>query len=269
LANSQETNPGEVGGEGRDYIVNDIVPDVLQRGDDQFSIPGFCWGSLAPAYCEGRGALHVHFRVASAKRPVARNYCAAFNRAPLNFDVRGAPWVGRVEVDGCRDGERYVRQSVFISVGELAEGRKTYAVPSIVRLQVLDDCLRGWVDAPDHVSAFVRELLHTTEEGESRLTGNFAGQAAPVVRESEFVGEVVEGGTEVVEAVAYDEPELSGRLLKDFGPDEILAALRVELGPKLVRAFFDPSTDLGFQALQVVERSPQPKFVVEGLASHD
>ena len=90
-----------------------------------------------------------------------------------------------------------------------------------------------------------------------------------MVREGEFVGEIVEGGTEVVKAVANDEPEFGGRLLLDFGPDEILAALRIELGPKSVRAFFDPSTDIGLQALQVVERPLQPKFVVEGWAGHE
>ena len=158
---------------------------------------------------------------------------------------------------------------MFVSVGELVEGCKTYALPSLVRLQVLDDSLRGWVDAPDHVFGFARELLHTTEEGEGCTTSNIAGQAAPVVREGEFVGEIVEGGTEVVKAVANDEPEFGGRLLKDFGPGEILAALRIELGPKSVRAFFDPSSDFGFQALQVVERPLQPEFVAEGLTGHE
>lgn len=63
-----------------------------------------------------------------------------------------------------------VRQAVLILDGKLVELPERIVggpLPSIVRLQVLDDCLRAWMDAPEHVVEFTWILLD--EDGRPRI----------------------------------------------------------------------------------------------------
>jgi len=129
-------------------------------------------------------------------------------------------------------------------------------------LQPLDDCLRSWVDAPDLLSAFLHGPFPIAKDREFGSGFVPTGErTAPVFADGEFVGKVVEGRAEVVDAVPGDEAETGGRGLDDFGIDDLLAALGIEFGPEFMRAFFKPGTPFRFKALQVVERPIEPPFV--------
>jgi hypothetical protein len=144
---------------------------------------------------------------------------------------------------------------MFVGVGELIEYQQsTLLVPSVVRLQSLDECLRVWVDAPEHGVAFGRELAAIGEDREPRIPLHALGELSPLVGEGEFVSEVVEGGAEVVYDVTNNEGELGRRRIDNFGVNDILAALQFELGPHSARVAFAPDSLLGFQALQVLTR---------------
>jgi hypothetical protein len=159
-------------------------------------------------------------------------------------------------------------QPVLVHVGklvELPEGVAPEPLPSIVGLQPLDVCLRSWVDAPDFVSAFPRRHLPITEDGKFQAPGAAFGQGVDSnVGEREFVDEVVEGGSEVVDAVSDDEAKVGGRLLQHFEPRELVEFINIELRPNSVRAFLGPGFHFGFKVLQVMERPVEPPFVVEG-----
>ncbi len=128
-------------------------------------------------------------------------------------------------------------------------------VPSVVRLQTLDDCLRLWVDAPDFITAFPGIHGPVDKDRELRLS-EFVGQRADVeVRNSQFVDEVVERGAEVMETVANNGGESRRHGFEEFEHKQLLAALRVEIGEETVGASFEPDSGFGFEALQVVERS--------------
>jgi hypothetical protein len=144
-----------------------------------------------------------------------------------------------------------IRKSV-----ELPEGSsRVLLLPSEVRLQLLDDCLRVWMDAPDHLPAFTRLEGFRSEDGEGQRFGTIFGQGInPGVSGGEFVDEIVEGGMEVVEAITNDEAKSGGRVLEDFEINTLLSALRVEFGDVTVRVFFDPSANIGVEALQVLPR---------------
>lgn len=106
--------------------------------------------------------------------------------------------MGGVEGNVAWYSQRQVRQSMLVDVGKLVEYpykvmRRSDFVPSMVRLQAFDYCLRFWLDPRDPagpgitvvpVGAFKedRELYHP---------GDMLGKGAALPRLGEFIGEVV------------------------------------------------------------------------------
>jgi hypothetical protein len=150
-----------------------------------------------------------------------------------------------------------VGQPVLVKVRESGQEPQLVGgvgvVPAILRLQPLDDCLRGWVDAPDHALAFVREVSAVTDNGELRISGHAPRELPLLMSEGKFICEVVKRCPKIVDAVANDGAESSGGLLEDFDAKELVAALNVELGPKSIGVFFEPTANFRLYALQVLE----------------
>jgi hypothetical protein len=164
--------------------------------------------------------------------------------------------------------EKYdVRQSVLIldvKPVELLKWTTPERVLSVVRLQPLNDCLRTWVNPLESLVEFYRSIgTLFREDREPGLVGDGLGEAIPHVGHSKFEGEVVEGGSEVVDAVSDDEAKVSGRLFKHFEPRELVEVINIEIRPSSVRMFLAPGSRFSFKALQVVERPLEPPFVVE------
>jgi hypothetical protein len=82
--------------------------------------------------------------------------------------------------------------------------------------------------------------------------------------QGQLVDEVIEGSTEVVDTVPDDEAEFGGRRFEYFDPRQLVEAINIETRPRSVRAFIAPGSHFGFKAVQVIERSLEPPFVVEG-----
>jgi hypothetical protein len=70
-----------------------------------------------------------------------------------------------------------------------------------------------------------------------------------------------------VETVPDDEAEPSGWGLNVFDPDELLTALKVEIGDDTHRVFFLPFSDFRFQAVQVLDCPIQSELMI-GLVDH-
>ena len=134
------------------------------------------------------------------------------------------------------------------------EGIDSIVLPSLVRLQPLDDCLGVWVDAPDFTLPLPGLHGPVSENRELRSRSDRIGQGVSGVGDSKFVGEIVEGGSEVVQTIADEEAKPNRWLAEDFNPDELLACLRVEFVDNAVRVSFPPSSVFRLQALQVLER---------------
>lgn len=258
------SNWGEVVGKERQNVPHYVTMDVRQPVGNRHAAK-LLWGSLAESYAEGGHELHIHFLAGLVNGGIAGDWCAIFNRAEdwLDF-VSSEAFNPEREARGSK--KRNVRQPVLVLDGKLVELPKGVVggpVPSVVRLQPLDNCFRAWVDAPKHVIEFGRILF---EEGwEPRFSFDAARHWPALAGDGEFKDEVVEGGTQVVDTVADDEAKfIGGRRLENFDPKELLGAINIGFTPSSVRAFFSPSVQFGFKALQVVERSAEPPFVVEG-----
>lgn len=253
------TNPksGEEFFERLDHVVNDVA---LYPSKGDAAIPPRGCRPLPEGYAEGQEGVHVHLRVEAFDNRhmggIRRDLCAVFKRTEK--DVHGAGQmghVGKVSVGG--DGHlRNVRHSMLVHVVkllQLPEGVRRELVPSIVRLKTLDDCLRVWVDAPDFVAAFPFRHLPVAKDGELQFSRSVLGQGVDAdVRQREFVDEVVESGTEVVQAIPDDEAELRWNGFREFEVDELLTALSVEMTDVSVRFSLSPLAHLRVEAVQVM-----------------
>jgi hypothetical protein len=212
-------------------------------------------GTLTERYAEGRGLLHAHFRVATERNDNFRDYCAVIKRFREELDSPDVTPVRAEDGELGRCGCRQMRQPVLVAVGEHAknpEGAgRSKLIPSVVWLQSLDDCPGVGMDAPDHAFTLVVEFGLGLEDRERGFPFDVARQRFPGVGDGEFVSEVVEGASEVVEAVPDDGGEHDGRGREDFGPDQLAAALDIRLGPNSTRIALTPDSLLRLYGLQV------------------
>ena len=266
-----DANSGEVTREVPENHFGYVAMDVSQPVGDRRAAE-LLWGSLADACDEGGCEIHVHFRAGLINGGTAGDWRVIFNREIYWFDFVGFGDSGNYEGqkgDACEG--RNVRQAVLLLYGklvELPEGIVGGPLLSVVRLQVLDDCLRVWMDAPKHVVEFARILLD--EDRKPRITLDILGYPPLFVGNGEFKREVVERGAKVVQTISNGKAEFGGRRwLENFGPKELLGAINIGFGPSWVRAFFEPKVYFGFKALQVVNHSAKSPFVVGGHSAEE
>jgi hypothetical protein len=173
--------PGEERRQRRDNVGDEVVVDKREPVGYRHS-PELPWDSLAEAYAEGWLGLHIHFRTGTVEGGIAGGWCAAFNKAEHQFDVVDCQVVGNEKGRAHLREKTDVRQPVLVfdvKPVELPETVFLDSVLSMVRLQPLDDCLRGWRGAPNHVLAFARELASILEMGNCSLLSKSGGTRPP------------------------------------------------------------------------------------------
>lgn len=252
-------NSAEVRDEGRKNRFRYVTMDTREPVGDRVASE-LLWSSLAETYAKGGIELHVHFRAGFVNGGIAGDWCAIFNRSEDWLDFVDSDTAEDDEGNGLGSEKGNVGQTVLVLDGKLVELPERVVgdvlLPSVVRLQPLDDCLRVWVDAPKHAVQFFEVIVATRAEHRKLgvALGTF-GQAPALVCQGQLKSEVVESGAKIVKAVSDDEAEFGGGwLLKDFDPKDLLAALNLGFRPNSIRAFFAPSVQFAFKTLQVVER---------------
>lgn len=246
----------EIRSERRDHLADYPFVEFAQYTFDRRPVDDV-WRTFAERYEEGRGLLHVHFRVNSGGREVPHNFCAAFNHAPGGLGIEDAAVTRDIQADGFGAKGNHIGKSMLV-LGrkdmKYRQGVQTRLFPSLVRLQFLDDCLRVWVDAPNFIAAFVgphgpvggdRKLQHSSAMLGQWVDSDVGGR--------EVVNEVIEGRTHVVQTVSNNEAEFQRHRLQEFSYKQLLAALYVEIVDQLVWLAFEPGSDFAFKALQVIE----------------
>jgi hypothetical protein len=248
----------EVTGELGHNLVGYVPPDFHKYAEHPSACDG--WRAVAEAYGEDRLEIHVHFRLMETGRPrVSPYYCAIFERAPAPFHGVGRHHeLGGIRMNGTPNQEEsQVEQPMLVEIRkpvEHPEGVRFEVIPSFVRLQALDNCLRSWGDAPDSLLARASTHGFGAKDGEFGVLDEFGGGRVSMPSDNEFVNEVVESGAEVMQDLSNDETKQRGWVVEDFEPNLILANLRLEFVDEFVRVSVEPSVNLGFQALQVMER---------------
>ena len=268
------------------------------------------WRSLFERYVEGDAEVHVHIHTNVSMLPDvldASNLCATFKwpQGVLLNDSEHKFWCGGTRHDSpnvveCDEEEAEVKVAMLVDVPEFIENRKRLLgriLPTVKRLQLLDDCAKVWPDSPEATRFLVRPPAGRPispgdasprgvsltpvkgVDGEADLPplaprstprGDRVRRSVPV-GDGELPDEVIERGAEIMDDISDDgSPLFNGRLR--FTVDEYLGSLPVVLGYNFVRTHtlgerLDPFVD----ELQVHIRPTYlgPTSTEVGLVGHD
>lgn len=212
--------------------MGDVVPQFHQLAEHPFVFHD--WQAATEAYAEKRAEVHIHFRVGYASGTVIQgDYCAVFDRAISPLDVMRANDAETGGMVGASYGLKQDKmgQSMLVNVRKLVQSPERVGfvfLPSLMRLQALDDCLCTWVDAPDFPFALPRIHNLVPEDWKLRTLSQLGGRRIAVASDNKFIDEVVKGRPKVMQAVAKNEGEIDGRRLNVLNSEDILAHLRIE-----------------------------------------
>jgi hypothetical protein len=197
-------------------LVDDVVVDQRDGRRDALA-----FGHRRPlwkSYVEGHNSVHIHLLVRPGRFDGNAGYlCATFNLAFVDDDRAWSdPGRGRVGPDTktIEDRNGGMQKAVLVDAREFMENPEAIrpeAAPSLIRLQSLDDCLRSWIDARNLTLSAAKEAraaagvplpVFVPEDRELRVLSDVVGQRLTAVGDGKLVGELVEPGSEIVEAVA-------------------------------------------------------------------
>jgi hypothetical protein len=241
----------------------DIATDVEEGAVD----PSAFEASISERYAGGHLSVHVHFRIVSGSGYVdPRNFAVVFHRAERQRVVREArsdvlerKKVADLHGIRLKDGDCCIEKPVFVLVREDIESperMRTIVIPSLVWLQILDGVdviLSHPGDQAVELGNRIRVPRRVNREGRER---------SPFVRFvsselDQFAGQVIDGGSEVVDALSDQKSAPLGRLFKDDETKDIVACIRLELSPDGVRVASEVPLKFRFDSIRVFLRPRQ------------
>jgi hypothetical protein len=244
---------------GQNFLVN--VPVDLSEYFE-YGTPGD--GSFFENYVGLRRDIHVHgsARVNGANGAPTK-FCAVYHlRADaldehlLDVEIVSSD----AQASELRDGE--MEQPVPINAGQLVELPQRIvgkAIPSLMRLQLLDDCRSVWAERPDLSPAFVVAHRPVPEDRELDFLRDIGWQG-PRMRFRQGVGQVIEGGSHDEERVSQDEREDSGGFV-GLQPHDLAGANWLRFKDHAVAIRCVPGCNLIFEYLELMLRPRELQFV--------
>lgn len=239
-----------------DDPLHDVVVNRCECNSDPFFFRG---ATLREGYMDIRLEVHVHF-LARVNRlgGKAEHLCVLFHGHTSDHD--GAPTQSPVLFDSgsdyyscaCCVKDDGMQESMLVDVGEfvkLPEGVRSKLIPSVIRLQTFDDCLRGGVNT----SNVVPLGLKPGPVSKNRELGIFGNTVCE--RDGEFLSEgicnVVETTSQPVESVADDYAKRIKRDGISACDHDIITWFRVGLGDDSVMVTIEPFANLDFEFFEV------------------
>jgi len=245
---------------------------VPKRPQDQLDVPGHVakrseaagQGGIAEAYRENRLEIHAHLLAGiGANNEQPSEFCAVIEsgeRAVLDKHISETGEDGpESRMDGATRDD-----PVLIEVVEYGEQFEIRSVPSVVRLQSLDECSMRIPDPGQEPVLGASESIggwqFVDPRGmveEDRELGVVSGTGADRGR-SKLPHEIVERGSKVVGEIARDDSDVEwDRLVGNLalGDEEPSSGLRVYLGHDVVRVRTPEHGDL---SVKFFEMKPRP-----------
>ena len=246
--------------------------------------------SALESYIQERSKeLHVHVAARVGGNSVAiQHLCLAFYKTTI--DIHGAGeddcvsfCAKSIHVHNHR-GRMTVghdQESVLVDVREFVkhpEGIGSKVLPSVIRLQALDDCLRSWMNSANlvepvtfkHVGSGTEHALRIFVPEDRELTAlyDIIGKRAGIF-EGKRVNQVVETSSEVVKNVADQKCErIGGNVLNGYSDTEVIGSFRVSMTAERVMVTVQPLKDVFLQVIQVTMR-PRKFQKVIATSRHD
>lgn len=241
------------GAQGRENVISDHGGN-LGAPVEHISTPEPVWP--VKRYVERKMVCHIHIR-ASIGDSNAAKLCVRFEAIADKFVVK--PWKASMGSGGQGDDWR---TPVLVDIRQFSEDEERVplcTIPSVVRLQPLDSCLCvswQWIDR--FAAEVTRERTGRLAQGEEEGALVVGGEGLIGVN-GHRVDEVVQGGPEVVEAVAEDKPE-TRRDLRDIANrvfDEMPTMFGFR-GDRWISIRFSERSQLFIEQLEVMLRPFEP-----------
>lgn len=259
----------EIYGEPRHNDCRDMV--VNFREDFGNVLAGDNRRSLGERYLKLGLEIHVHFLARINGFDAEPDYlCATFYKPSMNVNLgshSGVAAVEGIESRAAEGGDGRMQEPVTVQAREFVELPQRVVGergPSLVRLQVLDDCLRSWDDVSDAPVGSLAESalsnpgvslpVHIPEDGKLALIRGCLGQRA-AMSASQVEGQKVKAGTQVVQAVSNGNGEEApvGHRNILYG-DDVIAGASIKLMDQAVVLSLSPVDGLSFDFLQMLKR---------------
>jgi len=192
---------------GYDHIADEIVKG-LKRWDDDFARRR---ATVTEDYLRGRVGIHAHLsvRVVGSSDP-ARDYCVRYQVDSGRLNIVDEDVLRSVSDPSCIISHRlngtHSERAVLVdtvNLVNLPEWVSGVHIPSVIRLQPLDNCRCCRVNATNLLRLCIGARTGLAEDGKLRTHDLIASHADGVIQ-SECHSQVIESGTQVENAVTDD-----------------------------------------------------------------
>jgi hypothetical protein len=148
---------------------------------------------VAEQYLKGDCEVHLHFFARD------RVYCARYRAAR---DVEEAKPIGISKNAGLNEASMECKLAVFVGTGEAL--KRCRPIDSVVRLQSLDCCYMGGIEAVEPSTLFppLESLLLVFDRELSSI------DASPGIERGKLIDQIIEGGSKIVCDFADDNTDL-------------------------------------------------------------
>lgn len=235
----------------------DVIANIIKDSYHSFTVHS---RGTVESYLQKRIEIHLHFLVGNlGNGAIPDYYCLTFNHCLdyLNveeFVIKGEPWTksGSNITDSADE-----QQAMLVDIREFVQHPKLVAMnilPSLIRLQILDDCLSVWMHAAN--SSVDSSRVGMFEDGEFRFLRDICGERAARIALRESEGQMVKGPSQIMKDIANQNPKgiIGDRVGLDAYLETIRTSIRVFLIKDMVVATVRPERDLMFQIIQVTTR---------------
>ncbi len=240
----------------RDYNRTDTIDRSGERVNYGASVHQ---RTFIEGYIEGEVEVHLHFLVRiNGCGSVPRKFCAVLQREGDRGQVKGNEVkVFSTEAEPNKSRSGHMSEAMFIiSVKHMETPQRVCCnIPSVVRLQALDNCLTGWIDHPKLPLPPAVKLGASLGNKELTVLGDWLRERSTLPFEGELIHGIIKAGPEVMDTLSDEDSPFGRRLLPNHGSNHILPGIGVEFVRGAVSILFDPPLDHEREGVQVLFRS--------------
>lgn len=209
-------------------LSDEDLKHVVQNGD----VTTIRSLGMAHRYLEGGLVIILHIRIRGISVEEHDGLCATVYRRPESMSLRERPEALITKATTDHMFGSYIQQPMLVSIiekSEKEEERRELSVPSVVRLNSLDHCLRRSIERAESAVSSFGPFGRIANNRELDAAG-VRGQVFSAVSDSHSVGEMIKGRTQVVNAVPDDQgPSIEGRWSADIQHGAVPPRIDIEL----------------------------------------
>jgi hypothetical protein len=238
--------------EGGQNHIDDVQPDSFKQIDDFSSL---C-GPIVDGYINNRLSIHLHAcAVLGTDDSITCEFCIRYAQiSTAELDILDTAEGRKCCIDAMLRAHGKQESAMLIDILELLKQPKPVrycCIPSVIRLQALDNCLNHRGDISDSAKSAAIEPIGRFKDGKHGLSRLFIRQRS-LVRNGEVIDQMIQRTPEIMEAVTDQLSNQTWRLVDSIKPNDIISSFRIDFVRDNVRVSQLPTGNLIYKRLQVL-----------------